>query len=349
MPATQKTEQTPTGGPIDVEALIDKHIGKVEEKQEAKAEAKPEAEIPVAAAEPAPVLEPAPKPHWRDTLIEGDDIPAYFKDKKGLKAGDLAQSFELGQAATTRAQQEAAEARRAAEDMRVRLIAMETMQRAIPQQQAAPQPEQPQVDPRLVEAARIQLEDPDRAEALRTDYHEERAQSIAKKQTADAIAALRNDMTIEQNRAIGRQALEAAMSVLELKGVSRETFTKRARALLVEVTDPANEKYYANGGPLRSDNLIGAYVDVFGLPEPPPAAQVPAGVAAAPPIVVPAAPPPPTTVPGATKPAPAAVPPPAKAPLKREVSQALESLADEFSHLKLNKDRMLGSAHEGAS
>ena len=349
MPATQKAEQTPTGGPIDVEALIDKHIGKPEDKEEPKVEAKLETEAPVAAAEPAAVPEPAPKPHWRDTLIEGDDVPAYFKDKKGLKVGDIAQSFEQGQAAITRAQQEAAESRRAAEDMRTRLIAMETLQRAMPQQQAAPQPEQPQVDSRLVEAARIQLEDPDRAEALRSDYHEERAQSIAKKQTGDAIAALRSEMTVEQNRAIGRQALEAAQSVLELKGVSREQFAKRARALLVEVTDPANEKYYQNGGPLRSDNLIGAYIDVFGLPESPPpapAALAPAPVAA--PIIIPAAPPQPTTAPGATKPAPAAGPPPAKAPLKREVSQALESLADEFSHLNLNKERMLSGAREGA-
>src|SRR3990167_4517830 len=230
MSVTERTEQTPKGGPIDVEALIDKHIGKLEEEPEVKA--KPEAEPPVAAAEPVPAPEPPAKPHWRDTPIEGDDIPAYFRDKKGLKAGDIAASFEQGQAATTRAQQEAAEARRAAEDMRVRLIAMETMQRAAPQQQPAP-PQEPQVDPRLVEAARIQLDDPDRAEALRSEYWEERTQKIAEKQTKDALTAYENDATVKHNRAIGLQALESAASVLELRGVTRKQFERRAGAVLL--------------------------------------------------------------------------------------------------------------------
>ena len=92
-------------------------------------------------------------------------------------------------------------------------------------------------------------------------------------------------------------------------------------AVYVNLTHEGN-KYRPYGGPEHPSNVVAQYKDLFGLPEPAAAASQAAPTA-------PVKPPAPAAPPGANKPAMAAAPPaPNVTPLRTEMRDAAESMAE---------------------
>jgi hypothetical protein len=222
--------------------------------------AEPTVAVPVTPAQPASVLE---------AVLPEDFEHGFFRNKP---VSALYTSY-------THAERAKQEAEKKANELERRLAAIEqerqieaTTRRVLAEQTAPPAV----ADDPFAEIEREWFENP-RGAATKL---REQTLAEAKQAAAEEAARVRDETRRESEQhqivAAGRNAYDAARTALNL---DEATWQKRAKAVLVELTDEASP-YYGDGHNLfRPDAYVAVYRDMFGDPAPPsmpPLAAVPA-------------------------------------------------------------------------
>lgn len=269
---TQAAEpQQPKASPAD---NVAEWLGK---RAKSKAEATPAAEETSAeapAVDSTPPEAPAPAPAHvisPDDLLPADFEHGFFKSKPFK---ELYKSFRATESEMQRSQREAKESRETIERLRAEVAAKDVaVQMAVEQRQAAAQLAE---DP-YAEVESLWFENPRAAAAkLRDMTLAEVRQTVtaeSQKNRQETEAETQKSQLIQQ----GQRAYQEAGVALSL---DEGTWNQRAKAVLVELTDP-NGKYYAQGGPMVRDNYVSAYREIFGESVAPYVAMHPLNIVAA--------------------------------------------------------------------
>jgi hypothetical protein len=222
---------------------------------------------------------------------------------KGKKGDEVEKAFRHSETAKQAAERRANDLEKRLADFERERIADMAAARVVEQQRVVA----PTVDP-AEGIDQLWFENPKLAYAKIV----EQARAEAAVEAAKARDEVQSGLQREKYLAAGNAAYEAARVALNL---DEATWSKRAKAVYVDVTDPDSD-YYKNYGPLNVENLVTSYRELYGEPAPQAA-----------PIVLAPAPSQPDP-PGSKRPAPPVRSEPSQSLLTAERKRALRQIAD---------------------
>lgn len=286
------TEATPTESAINPAENLNGWLDDRDAKRAAEAApAEPTVEAPAAPVEPAPV--PLEGDWWEAGLAN-----AKHGFLKGRKGEEVENAFRNAEARLKAKEQEASRLARELDSERRQREAEAAARKVAAEQRPATPANDPDAE---IEA--LLLENPRAGIKKLRELATAEAERLAEAKVSQVRQETQAEQQKKQIYEAGARAYSDAQKTLNL---DNDTWSKRSKAILVELTDQ-NSPYYGDGHNIfRPEVYVQVYSDLFGQPAP---------------VVVKPAPEPPTP-PGAKKPAAANIQTPSASPLTQEQIEA---------------------------